>query len=84
MALRESDKANFETLLRAARNGDLVLVETKRQSNGEYVALIVAIEQEGETFGMTPLAEMIDGNPFELYKDPTRLEDDPHFWKPNA
>lgn len=84
MALRESDKENFETLLRAARNGDLALVETKRQSNGEYVALIVAMERERGTFRMTPLAEMVGGDPFELYKDPSTLEDDPHFWKPNA
>lgn len=84
MALRAGDKANFETLLRAARNGDLALVETERQSNGEYVALIVAMGREDGELVMTPLGEMVSGDPFTLYKDPATLTDDPHFWNPNA
>ena len=75
MALRVGDKANFETLLRAARHGNLALVESRRVRDGSYVALLAAItmDQAG-SFVVTPFAELPDGNPFELYEDPTAFE----------
>jgi hypothetical protein len=81
MALREGDLANFRTLLRAAKNGDLALVESRRKSNGEYVALIAAVSQEGEEFIVGPLGEMVAGNPYELYEDPSRFGG-PKEWSP--
>ena len=75
MALREGDKANFESVLRAARRGDLALVESKRVRDGSYVALIAAIvmDQHG-SFVVTPFAELPDGNPYELYEDPATFD----------
>lgn len=76
MALKEGDKVNFQTLLQAAKNGDLVLVESKRLSNGEYVALLAAVyqEQPGGEFVIVPFAELVTGNPYELYEDPSKFE----------
>lgn len=77
MALLEGDRANFETLMRAVRSGHLALVESKRTSDGSYVALLAAVHQEspGGDFVITPFAEMARGNPYELYEDPS----DPKF-----
>lgn len=85
MALREGDKHNFQTLLRAAANGDLALVESRRISNGEYVALLAAVfqEQPGGEVTIVPLGEMVGGDPYELYEDPTKYERvSPKDWSP--
>ena len=76
MALQQGDKANFETLLKAAKNGDLTLVQSKRVSDGSYVALLAAVYQEhpGGEFVIVPLGEMAAGNPYELYEDPSAGE----------
>lgn len=64
--------ANFNTMLRAADAGDLALVSAVRKSNQEPVALICAMQQnEDGTITPMPFAELISGNPFETYEDPT-------------
>jgi hypothetical protein len=65
--LREGDRANFETLLQAAKNGDLALVSAVRKSDGAKVALVCAMGRDGEAFYPTPFAVMVEGNPFELF-----------------
>lgn len=76
MALQEGDKANFETLLKAAKKGHLALVQSKRVSDGSYVALLAAVYREhpGGEFIIVPLGEMAAGNPYELYEDPSKGE----------
>lgn len=65
-------QSNFRTLERAFSNGDLALVLTIRKSDKKPVAVVCAMQQnEDETITPIPLAEMIDGNPFEMYEDPT-------------
>ena len=64
---------NFATLNKAAKYGDLALLDAKRVKDGKTVALVVAMQHEknGEvTF--VPLAVMIEGNPYEdfLPQDP--------------
>lgn len=79
MALKEADQHNFDTLLRAAANNDLVLVQSKDKETGEYRALLCAKWQDGDLTCLTPLAQMVTGNPFEQYVDPTTcMEDDKH------
>lgn len=75
MALRPGDRANFDTLLRAAAEHNLCLVETTDAKTGEYVALICAmniavVDGKIVEYQPTPLAEMVKGNPYELYTDP--------------
>lgn len=70
--LQDHSKKNFETLKRAMRNGDLALVSMFRHNDVEPRAVCCAIqENENGTFTPIPLAEMIEGNPFEIYEDPT-------------
>jgi hypothetical protein len=82
MALQEGDRKNFNTLLKAAKNGDLALVESRRNSDGQYVALIAMVYQEpsGE-YVIVPVGEMVAGDPFQLYADPSNFGG-PHEWSP--
>ena len=68
--LREPDKVNFDTLIRAFSAGDVALVEVKRLSDDAPVAAICAIGQEDDMFVLTPFAILVEGNPFELYSPP--------------
>lgn len=67
------DSANFETILSAANNDDLVLASAIRKSDGQRVSLLCAMGRDGDAYLMSPLAVMIEGNPFELFEDPTKV-----------
>lgn len=70
--LRDGDVANFKTLMRAGWHGDLSLVSSIRKSDGAEVALICAMVKEpDDIIQAVPLAVMIEGNPYELFEDPT-------------
>ena len=70
--LSKGHKANFKTLERAFENGDLALVSAIRKADKKHVALVCAMQRnEDDTITPIPLAEMVNGNPFELYEDPT-------------
>ena len=70
--LRKGDRANFQTLLRAADDGALALVSTIRKADQQPVALVCAMQQNpDETITPVPFAVMVEGNPFELFGDPT-------------
>jgi len=72
--LKEGDRKNFETLRRALANGDALLVESRDQATGEYVALVCAAQQRDGKMEFVPLAEMVRRNPYEMYADPTAEE----------
>lgn len=75
MALPEHHKANFETLTLAFERGHAAIMECTRRSDGKVVALLCAVglgEEGLHTF--TPLAEMVGGNPFEMYDPPPSTE----------
>ena len=70
--LRRGDRRNFDTLLRAADDGALALVSAIRRADQQPVALVCAMQQnEDETVTPVPFAVMVEGNPFELFDDPT-------------
>ena len=70
--LRKGDRHNFDTLLRAASDGALALVSAVRKANQNPVALVCAMHQnEDDTITPVPFAVMVEGNPFELFDDPT-------------
>lgn len=71
MALRKGDKANYETLLRAAKSGDLALISAIRKADGAKVALVCAVNRDDEDYQFVPLAVMVEGNPYEAFEDPT-------------
>ena len=75
MPISAAAKANFETLLEAFRCDDVCLAECTRKRDGATVNMICAVAWDGEAYALTPFAEMVDGNPFELY-DPPEVGDD--------
>ena len=70
--LLEGYKANFETLKRAAECDHLALASAIRVSDQQPVALVCAMNlNDDDTITPVPLAVMVEGNPFELFEDPT-------------
>lgn len=70
--LKKSVRDNFDTLLRAAGQGDVALVSAIRKSDQQPVSLVCAMSSnEDGTITPVPFAVMVDGNPFELFEDPT-------------
>lgn len=71
-------KDNYQTLLKAIAANRTCLVRTTRSNNGEEVTLICVInpaEDDPESIEMVPVAEMIEGNPYELF-DPPGLDEE--------
>ena len=64
-------KDNFETLKKACANGDLALVSAIRKADQKPIALICAMCTTDTGIMPVPLAVMVEGNPFELFEDPT-------------
>lgn len=71
--LLEGHKVNFATLKQAHDDGNLALVSGIRVADREPVALICAMSssEDGKLLRPVPLGEMVNGNPYELYYDPT-------------
>ena len=70
--LAEHVQPNLETIVRAAKAGDLAAVSAVRRKDKAAVALLCAMTcNEDGTFSPVPFAEMISDDPFELYFDPT-------------
>jgi hypothetical protein len=74
--LKKGHKKNFETLQRAHDEGALCIMSAIRKSDGEQVALVCAMNFDGEFYMPVPLAEMVNGNPYELYEDPTVIDEE--------
>lgn len=70
MPLNKHHKTNLETLERAFESGDVCLMECRRKSDQEIVAMLCAVGYEDGEYIMTPFAEMVNGNPFEMYEPP--------------
>lgn len=71
MSLHSSDRENFETLLKAAKNDDLALVECTDKKTGAYVAAVCAIHKEGGEYVVTPIAKLFV-NPYEEINPPEK------------
>lgn len=70
--LRKGDQMNFETLLRAASDRALALVSAIRKADQQPVALVCAMQtNDDDTITPVPFAVMVEGNPFDLFEDPT-------------
>lgn len=67
----ESTSKNFETLVKAVKNGDVCIMRARlRNSPDKYVTLVCSIQcEDGDEISMIPFAVMTgeDGNPFEQY-----------------
>ena len=64
--------SNFDTLCKARDNRQLALVSAIRKSDKKSVALVCAMQtNEDKSITPIPFAVMVEGNPFELFEDPT-------------
>jgi len=64
-------KKNFETLLNAARHGDLCALDVRRKSDGKSVVAVCAINKsKQDEVEFVPLAVMVEGDPYEMYDPP--------------
>ena len=71
MSIPDHARANFQTLLRAAENGHLALMECADALTGETRYVICAVGREESDFLFTPFGHLADGNPYEAYVPPT-------------
>lgn len=69
--LTDGQRANFEVLQRACKNGDLALVSALK-NDGTPVAILCAMQRnDDDTISPIPLAYQFAGNPYEELQDPT-------------
>lgn len=63
---KPGDVSNFETLKKAFAGGDVALMECTN-NQGEYVAVICAVQHDQDTGVaiVTPFAKLFAGNPYE-------------------
>lgn len=74
MALQGAAMCNFDTLTDAARRHDLCIMECTERETGRTVALVCAVHMEDGQFCFTPLARMLEGNPYVDYVPPMEEE----------
>jgi hypothetical protein len=74
MAIPDYARANFETLMKAARAGDLALMECTEAVSGETRYVLCAVGREfdrnGGDYVMTPFGHLAPGNPYDAYIPP--------------
>ena len=70
MTVVEGHKINLQTIIKAAQNGDLALMECKRVSDGKIVAVLCAVGRKGKEYVFAPFAEMFEENPYEQWLPP--------------
>ena len=76
MAIPQAYIRNFQTMMRAAANGDLSLMECTDAVTGEPRYVLCAVSLHGNDYVMTPFGHLYDGNPYAAYVPPggSRLE----------
>jgi hypothetical protein len=71
MSIPDHARANFATMLRAAADRNLALVECRDAVTGETRYVICAVGAESTEFVFTPFGHLADGNPFDAYLPPS-------------
>jgi hypothetical protein len=66
----EGYKTNFNTMLLAAKNGHLALMECYDKATGKPVMTVCAVSRVGGEFECAPIAKLFDGNPYEELDPP--------------
>jgi hypothetical protein len=58
-------KQNLETIIRAAKNGDLCLMQCTDAKSGQKVDVLAAYYMDKGEYVMVPMAKLFEGNPYE-------------------
>lgn len=75
MAIPDHARANFDTLLRAACDGNLALMECLDAATREPRYVLCAVGRNGGEYVFTPFGHLADANPCDAYLPPD--PDDP-------
>lgn len=75
MSIPDHARSNFQTLLRAAADGNLALMECLDAETGAERYVICAVGRHGGNVVFTPFGHLADGSPYESYLPPD--PDDP-------
>lgn len=67
MAIPDHAQTNFKTLLRAAADGNLALMECTDAATGEPRYVIAAVGRDSRDIVMTPFGHLANGNPYDAY-----------------
>jgi hypothetical protein len=70
MSIPHHARANFNTLLRAAEDGSLALMECTDTVTGEPRYVICAVGRDDGDYVFTPFGHLADGNPYDVYRPP--------------
>lgn len=70
MSIPDHARTNFQTLLRAAADGNLALLECADAETGAARYVICAVCRDGGEFLFTPFGHLADDNPYEAYRPP--------------
>ena len=70
MAIPEYARANFETLVKAAKADDLALMECTEVSSGETRYVLCAVGRDDGAYVMTPFGHLAPDNPYDAYIPP--------------
>jgi len=80
MSIPDYARTNFQTLLRAAGDGNLALMECRDAGTSQTRYVICAVGRDGSDYVMTPFGHLAEGNPYEAYLPPD--PDDPSGFLP--
>ncbi|NEH46640.1 hypothetical protein GR215_33100 [Rhizobium leguminosarum] len=75
MAIPDHARTNFDTLLRAASDGNLALMECLDAATREPRYVLCAVGRNEGKYAFTPFGHLADGNPYDAYLPPD--PDDP-------
>ncbi len=75
MAIPDPVRANFNTLLRAAGDGNLALMECLDAATREVRYVLCSVGRDRGDYVFTPFGHLADGNPYDAYLPPD--PDDP-------
>ena len=70
MSIPDFARTNFQTLLRAAGDGNLALMECLDAETAQPRYVICAVGRDGADYVFTPFGHLAEGNPFDAYRPP--------------
>lgn len=70
MAIPDYAQTNFQTLLRAAQDGNLALMECLDAGTKAPRFVLCAVGREDGDYVFTPFGHLADGNPYDAYLPP--------------
>ena len=70
MSIPAHASTNFQTLLRAAADGNLALMECLDARTGATRYVICAVGRDNGDYVFTPFGHLADGNPYDAYLPP--------------